>query len=730
MKKYLVIVESPAKAKTINKFLGSEYTVKASMGHIRDLPKNNFGIDTAHDFKPSYNVLSNKKEIVKKLKNEAKKAEKVFLAPDPDREGEAIAWHLSEILGKNDSDVYRVTFNEITKKAVLNAFNSASKLDYNKIDSQQARRLLDRIVGYKISPFLWKKVAGGLSAGRVQSVAVDLICIREIEVKNFICEEYWTIQSEFKKEDIDFMASLAKINNKKPVIKNKIEADNLCDEIKSIDNFYVSNIKEVLKKKSAPPPFITSSLQQTAGARLRWPVGKTMQIAQQLYEGIDLGESGPTGLITYMRTDSFRTSKEFQEETLDYISKIFGKDFAPKKPNTFKSKKGAQEAHEAIRPTLLKRPDEIGSFLNNDQMLLYSLIWQRYLASQMTSSKQKTITAEISGKHFLFTTSTTIILFNGYLSVLKDDNNSDSNKNGNGAKISQFPDVKTNDVLNLEKTIPEQHFTKPPARYTEATLVKALEDKGIGRPSTYAPIIQTIIKRNYVKRETGKLIPTELGTIVTELLTKTFDKIINVQFTAEMEVKLDEIETGKRTWTEVLKEFYQPFMDHLTDAQKNIKGPRETITESNIPCDKCGKNMVVKRSRLGKFLACPGFPSCKNIKEFDYDKEGNIVLVLPEKTDKLCTKCKKNMIVKNGRFGKFLACENYPKCKHTEPLPTGLKCPLVDCGGDIIKKFSKRGRIFFGCSNYPNCHYMANSLAKVQEALDKTNGKELKEKAQ
>ncbi|MBN1522349.1 MAG: type I DNA topoisomerase [Candidatus Aureabacteria bacterium] len=725
MKKNLVIVESPAKAKTINKFLGNQFSVKASMGHVRDLPKNSFGIDTSNDFRPTYVVLSNKKDVVKKLKNEAKKADKIFLAPDPDREGEAIAWHLSEILDKDMSTIYRVTFNEITKKAVLQAFRSPGKLDANKINSQQARRLLDRIVGYKISPFLWRKVAGGLSAGRVQSVAVKLIYDREKEIEAFQSEEYWTIQAEFKKDDICFLSALSKIHHKKPEIKNETAAKKLCEEIERQKTYHVSRIKESVKEKNSPPPFITSTLQQTAGARLRWPVGKTMQVAQQLYEGIELGESGPTGLITYMRTDSFRVSKEFQKETLDYISQNFGNDYVPHKPNIFRSKKGAQEAHESIRPTLLKKPEELKEFLNNDHFQLYSLIWQRYVASQMSPSKQKTVTAEVTGGHFLFTTSATTILFDGYLCVLKDDSsNSESFKNNENSRNNIFPDVKKGDSCEVLKTIPEQHFTKPPARYTEATLVRALEEKGIGRPSTYAPIIQTIIRRNYVRKDTGKLIPTELGNIVTELLTKTFEAIINVKFTAEMEQKLDEIETGKCSWVDVLKDFYQPFITHLISVQKKIKGPREMVTQSDITCEKCGKNMVVKRSRLGKFLACPGFPNCKNVKEFDYDEQGRIIVLLPEKTGKTCPSCGKNMIVKNGRFGKFLACENYPQCRHTEPLPTGYRCPREGCSGDVVKKFSKRGRVFFGCSQYPDCHYMANSLAKVQDDINKKNEKE------
>ena len=430
-------------------------------------------------------------------------------------------------------------------------------------------------------------------------------------------------------------------------------------------------------------------------------------------------------------TDAFKISKEFQKETLDFIKQTYGHDYAPEKPNIYRSKKSAQEAHEAIRPTLLTPPDELAPFLNNDQFQLYLMIWQRYLASQMSPSRQKTVTAEITRSHFLFTTSATTILFDGYLSVLKDNFSSDEDsKNNNNGKTNIFPDIQKGDSLIILKTIPEQHFTKPPARFTEAMLVKALEEKDIGRPSTYAPIIQTIIRRNYIKKETGKLFPTELGVIVTELLMQTFHEIIDVQFTAEMEMKLDEIEAGKRVWYDVLKDFYDPFIKHLAEVQKTVKGPRETVTESEIPCEKCGKKMVVKRSRLGKFLACPGFPQCKNIKEFDYDEQGKISILVPAKTGKVCSKCGKNMIVKNGRFGTFLACEGYPQCKQTEPLPTGLQCPLEGCGGDIVKKFSKRGRIFFGCSHYPDCHYMANSLAKVQEDMNKNNEQKEPSKAE
>lgn len=648
MGKSLVIVESPAKSKTINKFLGKDYTVLASMGHIMDLPKNKMGIDIKNNFQPEYVVIPEKRKSLRQLKKVAKDKEDIYLAPDPDREGEAISWHLANLLGRGKR-VHRVTFNEITKQAVLEAFKNAHQLNMNLVYAQQARRILDRIVGYTLSPLLWRKVGRGLSAGRVQSVAVKLIVLREREIQDFVPQEYWEIIAELKKKDRDnvFATKLEKIDGKKPHISDKESADRFLGQIRK-ERFVVDEIKETEKKKNPQPPFITSKLQQEAFNKLRFSAQKTMRIAQQLYEGIELGKEGSIGLITYMRTDSVHISREAQLEAREYIIKTFGKEYCPEKPHIYKSRKTAQQAHEAIRPTVpLREPQAVKRYLTADQFKLYELIWKRFIASQMSSARVKTTTVDIKAGRFLFRASSTEVLFDGFMKLQDEQDKS---------KQLVFPVLSKGEELVLVNLKSEQHFTKPPPRYSDASLVKELEEKGIGRPSTYAPILQTIIERGYVRRERGYLHPTELGTIVTDLLSYYFSKILDEKFTAEMEAELDGVEEGRLDWVGVLRRFYRPYSFDLKVAQSYMKNLKREAPPTKEVCELCGKPMVIKWGRRGKFLSCSGFPACKNAK----------------------------------------------------PLTTGIKCPSK-CGGELIQRRSHRG-LFYGCTNYPKCIYTTEKL--------------------
>jgi DNA topoisomerase-1 len=651
--KSLVIVESPTKAKTINKILGKDFTVFSSIGHIIDLPKKRMGVDIKNNFNPDYVVIPGKTKVLSQLKKEAKGKEKIYLATDPDREGEAISWHLKNRLGQ-DKQFLRVIFHEITQRAVEEAFKNPKALDLNKVNAQQARRILDRLVGYFLSPLLWKKVAGGLSAGRVQSVATKLIVEREREIENFIPQEYWEIEAELERVKGQgsrvkgFIAKLEKIENKKAEIKNKEQAERIVEEVKK-EEFIVTDVQEKEKKRNPSAPFTTSTLQQEAFNRLNFTTYKTMLLAQQLYEGIELGEAGPVGLITYIRTDAVRISDVALKELRDYILKSYGKDYLPDEPHIYKAKKAAQEAHEAIRPTQVeKTPELIKGFLTPEQYKLYNLIWKRFVASQMNPAIFSITSVDISAGKFLFRATGSRLIFAGFTILYDIDEE---------AKEKLLPPLLKGEVLKLIQLVPSQHFTKPPPRYTDASLVKALEEDGIGRPSTYSPIIYTITLRGYVRREERALIPTELGTMVTELLTEYFPKILDVEFTALMENELDEIEEGKIDWVEVLKSFYQPFSESLNYAQQNIK--KEVIPTDEI-CEKCGKPMVIKWGRGGKFLSCSGFPKCKNAKS----------------------------------------------------ISTGVKCPQDGCGGELIQWRSKKGRAFYGCTNYPKCKYTTKRLAK------------------
>lgn len=724
--KSLVIVESPAKAKTIGKILGNEYSIKASIGHIIDLPSNELAIDIEKDFKPHYVVIPGKEKILNELKKASKDADAVYLATDPDREGEAIAFHIAEEVKKQKKSkkIYRITFHEITQKAVQEAIQNPGDIDSDKVAAQQTRRILDRLVGYNLSPFLWRKVRRGLSAGRVQSVALRLIVDREREVQAFTKEEYWTIESVFQPlllSDIStappqFKARLYKFRNSliinrdakgkdRFLIRDWETANRLLNLLKN-EEYKIVKIEKKLKKRSPSPPFITSTLQQEAARKLKFPAKKTMKVAQELYEGIELGKEGSSGLITYMRTDSFNVANEAQKWAREYIKTKFGKEFIPEKPPKYKSKSSAQEAHEAIRPTYPDKPPElVKQFLTKDQFQLYSLIWNRFIASQMSPARlEQTVfiiepqTSKAELKDTEFRASGTIVRFAGFMHLYtetKDENIANEEEDG------ILPDLKEDELLRLIDIQPLQHFTQPPPKYSEATLVKALEENGIGRPSTYATILSTIQDRKYVMKEDGRFSPTELGFIVSDLLVDKFPDLMDIGFTAKMEDNLDEIEASRLNWLEIVKDFYFPFKNELDKALKDTGKVKPEDIPTDMACEKCGKSMVIRWGRHGRFLACSGYPECKNTKQLNGDKvestnESQI-------TDELCDKCGNPMLIKSGRFGKFLACSGYPKCKSAKPLVTGLQCPLD--GGDIVQRKTKKGRTFWSCSNYPRCKF-------------------------
>lgn len=725
----LIIVESPTKAKTISKFVGKEYKVESSFGHIRDLPKNEMGIDIEHDFQPRYVIPTKSKKTVSNLKKLAEKAEKIILASDEDREGEAIAWHLAQALEGEKSTAKksktapagefhisnkfeRIAFHEITKGAILKALESPRELNMDLVDAQQARRILDRLVGYELSPFLWKKVTKGLSAGRVQSVAVRLIVEREREIKAFKIEEYWSIVATFSVDgnELKFTARLNKIDGKsvdKMEIKSKEDADKILANLEKTE-YIVTNLEQKEAKKHPLAPFTTSTLQQTANRFLGFSAKQTMMVAQQLYEGIDIAGEGSVGLITYMRTDSQNLSDKFLGDAEEWLQKNLGNKYVLKGGRRFKTKsKGAQEAHEAVRPTEASRhPDAIKTSLNSNQYRLYKLIWQRAVASQMPEAILDNTAIDIDAKNtpYQFRATGQILKFDGYLKVYPEK-----------SQEVELPAVREKQELNLINIEGVQHFTKPPARYSDAGLVKALEKHGIGRPSTYAPTIATIIDRNYVMRDDHKrLAPNDIAFVVNDLLVKHFPNIVDLEFTAKMEKNFDHIAHGKTKWQPVIEHFYKPFHENLEHKYEEVKKsdimPEETTSEK---CDKCGSPMVVKTGRYGKFLGCSNFPDCKNIKSLgadghSSDKKADAQLKELEEKYKgeVCEKCGSPMVVKNGRFGPFLSCSAYPKCKNIKSIAggknsTGIKCPKCD-KGEIVQKHSKRG-IFYACSNYPEC---------------------------
>jgi DNA topoisomerase-1 len=712
--KSLVIVESPAKAKTINRFLGPSFVVKASMGHVRDLPKSKLGVDLENDFKPHYVMIRGKAKAVKALKEASAVARDIYLAPDMDREGEAIAWHLARIIGKDQHRVRRVIFNEITDTAIKEAFENPTDIDMRKVDAQQARRVLDRLVGYLVSPLLMQVVAKGTSAGRVQSVALRLICEREEEISAFVTREYWTIDGEFKTPQGDLLtARLDKIDGTKGEIDTLERAQSLEVDVKT-PAYAVTGVDKKPKRRNPRPPYITSTLQQDAARRLGFSPRKTMMVAQELYEGIDLGGRDRGGLITYMRTDSIRVAAAACDAARKYIGSTFGKEYIPSRAAKFRKPKSSQDAHEAIRPTdVFRIPGDITGYLTRDQARLYKLIWERFLASQMAQALFEVTQVEIRGGPYDFKATGTVTKFDGFLKVYSDKS---------GEKETVLPYVDRGDPLELVTVDVQRHETQPPPRYTDASLIKELEDKGIGRPSTYATIMDTIIARKYVERTKKALNPTELGQAVLAILLKTFPDIFEVGFTARMEGDLDRIESGEDDWVEVVRHFYEPFERDLRQAKARKKElKRELEEEVDEKCELCGSPMVKKFGKYGKFLACSAFPKCKNTKPLEEESAG----------DARCPECGGDMIVRTGKYGKFLACKRYPECKGTRPYTLGIKCPEEGCGGEIKEKRTKKGRVFYGCENYPRCKFaswdkpVARSCAACGYSImvEKTGGK-------
>ena len=760
MAKALVVVESPAKAKTINKYLGRNYKVIASMGHVRDLPKSKLGVDIEEDFEPSYEVIASRKKVLKELKDAAKESDDIFIATDPDREGEAIGWHLAEELGSgNKKKIQRLMFNEITKKGVLAALEHPTKINKQMVDAQQARRVLDRLVGYKISPILWDKVRRGLSAGRVQSVALKLVCDRESEIDRFVPEEYWNITARLAAAvPPEFDAKLQKRGGSNIKVTNQAEADTVLADLKKAD-WVVGAVTTKERKKGAVPPFITSKLQQAA----RFPVKKTMMIAQQLYEGIELPGDGAVGLITYMRTDSTRVSEQAITDVREFIGRTYGPDFVPEKPNAYKTKSDAQDAHEAIRPTSMQYdPESVRAHLSPDQYYLYKLIWNRFVASQMPAATFDETTVDINAADYVFRVKGSVPKFAGWLAVYNQETieaktegpgpDAVSAEDDDGSSV--LPPLREGDTLQLRELKPEQKFTQPPPRYSEATLVKALEENGIGRPSTYASIISVIQARDYVNKIEGRFKPTVLGRmLVDRLLSPAFDDILDVEYTRNLEEDLDKIEEGTSNYAKTLSSFYKKFEKDLKRASKEMINLKEGVEpDPAVACDKCGKPMVIKagkfglflacsgypecentreletpeagadgeaieeacencgkpmamkRGRFGQFLACTGYPECKTTRKIITTKQGMTAAKPDQMLDEKCPKCESNLVLKQGRFGEFTACSNYPACKYVKQKSTGLVCPKD--GGDVVERKSRRGKVFFGYANYPDCDFV------------------------
>ena len=720
--KNLVIVESPAKAKTLEKYLGRDYQVKASVGHVVDLPKSKLGVDLKKDFAPDFQVIQAKKKIVEELKKAAKGKENIYLASDPDREGEAIAWHIADQVAKNHRRVHRVLINEITKKAVQDAIANPQELNRNKFDAQIARRVLDRLVGYQISPLLWKKVRRGLSAGRVQSVTVRLVCEREREIRAFESIEYWSLTALLEgRLPPSFKARLAqwqgqKVDNKKFRLENETHVQ---DIVKALDgaSWVIGEVEKKERRRYPTPPFVTSKLQQEAARKLGFQPRRTMQLAQQLYEGIELGDEGAVGLITYMRTDSTRISADALTSVRQHIQAQYGKDYVPGKPNSYRSKKGAQDAHEAIRPTSLEyTPQRVRRYLRRDMFQLYSLIWDRFVASQMVPAVYDQTSFEIPVREAVFRASGQQIKFDGFMKVYiegRDERAPQANGEDEEEDAQDtdgvLPDLHKGDTLNLLSMDPRQHFTQPPPRYTQASLIKELDEKGIGRPSTYAAIISNILDREYVTQNEGRsLAPTDLGFLVTDLLVESFPDILNVEFTAGMEDELDKIEEGKEKWTKAMKRFYTPFSRDLKKAEKEMRDVKRQEVPTDIDCEKCGAKMVIKWGRNGEFLACPQYPECKNTKNFKRSESGEIEIVAEEEVNETCEQCGRPMLLRWGKFGRFLGCSGYPECKNIQPLEKpadlGIKCP--ECKeGDLKERKSRWGKVFYGCDKYPECKF-------------------------
>jgi DNA topoisomerase-1 len=725
MAKSLVIVESPAKAKTIGKYLGKQFVVKASLGHVKDLPKKDLAVDVERDFTPRYEVIEGKKKLIAELKQAAKGVDSVYLAADPDREGEAICWHLKEELEPKKAAkpaIFRVMFNEITANAVKKAFDRPMDVNVHLVEAQQARRVLDRLVGYKISPLLWDKVRRGLSAGRVQTVALRLIVEREREIRAFEKQEYWTIDVSLNAKKGILTARLNKRAEETPQIPNEAVAKGIVDDLAGA-SYIVRSVTTREKRRNPVPPFITSTLQQESSRKLRFSVKRTMMLAQGLYEGKEIGKEGSVGLITYMRTDSTRVSEDALAEVRGFVSERYGADYLPGSPNVYKTKKDAQDAHEAIRPTsVLRTPESLEKFLAEDELKLYRLVWMRFIASQMMPAllDQTTIDIAANGKsktNYLFRATGSVIKFDGFLKVYeegkdqKDDEDEDLKH--------KLPAVAEGENLRFKEIHPEQHFTEPPPRYNEATLVKKLEADGVGRPSTYASILSTIQDREYVKKEGGKFVPTELGMVVTDLLLESFNDLFEVTYTARMEEELDEIEEGKLQWREAMAEFYDRFQKDLEHAERNMTDIKRMEKPTDLVCEKCGKPMVIKWGKHGSFIACTGYPECTNTRELTVDLPDVDKADLTEQDEaEYCENCGRPMVLKKGRFGQFYACSGYPDCKTTKQIggeqrkdvPLEEKCP--QCGSNLVQKFGRYGE-FVACSNYPACKHVKQKTIGV-----------------
>ena len=719
----LVIVESPAKAKTIKKYLGPGYEVVASMGHVRDLPAAKLSVDVKHDFAPKYAVIKGKEKLVSELKKDVEKSDKVILATDPDREGEAISWHLSTLLDLNLEDKNRVTFNEITKTGIKNGMDHPRAVDMNLVNAQQARRILDRLVGYRLSPFISQKIRRGLSAGRVQSVATRMIVEREEEIEAFVSEEYWTISARlFKESGESFVAKFHGTPEKKLSIADGEQAEKLLAELKEA-SFAVGGIKKAVKRRKPLPPFTTSTLQQEANRRLGFQSQRTMMVAQELYEGVSLGERTAHGLITYMRTDSLRISEEAQAAASALIRDKFGPEYCPKTPNVYKTKAGAQDAHEAIRPSDPSlTPDSVKGKLSNDQFKLYKLIWERFMASQMKNAELDTVSVDIAAGKYLFRASGYTVKFPGFMvlyDTVRDNEDEDD-------KPLELPPLTVDEPLTAQEITPAQHFTQPPARFTEGSLVKMMEEKGVGRPSTFTSTITTIIARGYVRRNGKVLEPTELGRLTTKLMKDSFPEIVDYGFTAKMEDDLDKIENGQAEYLSVLRNFYTDFEKELKDADEKLEKVEyvKPVEVTDIICDKCGANMVVREGRYGKFAACPNFPKCRNTRRLSDDGDEGAEEVL---ADEKCPVCGADMILKKGAYGSFYACRNYPDCKTTKPYykDTGVACP--QCGKRILVKQSRSRKTFYSCEDYPNCKFSVWDVPQ-QMKCPKCGGLVLKKK--
>ncbi|OGQ93083.1 MAG: DNA topoisomerase I [Deltaproteobacteria bacterium RIFOXYA12_FULL_61_11] len=704
MSKPLIIVESPTKANTIRKYLKGQYEVLASVGHIKDLPKSELGVDVAKNFEPRYVTIRGKNKILAEIRKQAAESSEVFLAPDPDREGEAIAWHLyDEIRGKN-TKVYRVLFNEITKNKIIESLGRPEQLNLSKYHSQVARRVLDRLVGYNLSPLLWDKVRRGLSAGRVQSVSLRLICDREREIRAFVKEEYWKMTLQVAGPNgRTFSMKLVKIDGKDVNLPDQRSADEVRKRLEGRE-VLIDEVQRRERRRNPGPPFITSSMQMESSSRLRYPARKTMMLAQRLYEGVELGGEAVSGLITYMRTDSVRTSEEALTEVRAYIAATYGQDTVPEKPNHYTTKKSAQDAHEAIRPTSMGFvPDHVRGHLSAEQFRLYELIWRRFVASQMKPAvyDQTVVETTIAGCTFRATGS--VLRLPGFLEVYQPQQREDKGEDESELPAGLEKQQKL-DVLAIE---PSRHFTQPPPRFSESSLVKELEENGIGRPSTYATILSTITDKEYVHKQEGRFVPTELGMIINDLLVDSFPTIMNIEFTASLEEQLDHIEQGREVWQTVIGTFYEGFRRDLEVAREEMRNVKREETPTEITCSLCGGPMVIKWGRNGSFLACSRYPDCKGTREFVRDESGALKVLEEERTGERCAKCGKDMVYRHGRFGRFLACAAYPDCKYTRSPNIGVGCPEEGCTGMLAEKRSKRGKVFYGCDRYPACRYIS-----------------------